>query len=163
MFMARASQTEIARDYRALRRYDPPQRARQPPLFYLGGRRMKILKTCTVMLALLSAASAFANESVMKELAPTGTLRIGLVFAPSMSAFFVVKDESGKPRGVTADIGAALGKKLGLPFEFMLYPNSGQATDAVESGAIDVSFMPVDEERKKRIAFGPAYEQEEST
>jgi polar amino acid transport system substrate-binding protein len=124
---------------------------------------MKILKSCTVMLALLFAAGAFAQENVMKELAPTGTLRIGLVFAPSMSAFFVVKGETGKPRGVTADMGAALAKKLDLPFEFVLYPNSGQATDAVESGAIDVSFMPVDEERKKRIAFGPAYAQAEST
>ena len=45
----------------------------------------------------------------------------------------------------------------------MLYPNSGQATDAVESGAVDVSFMPVDEERRQRIAFGPDYVRAEST
>ncbi|MET0747683.1 MAG: transporter substrate-binding domain-containing protein, partial [Rhizobium sp.] len=34
---------------------------------------------------------------------------------------------------------------------------------ALESGAIDVSFMPVDEERRKRVAFGPAYYILEST
>jgi polar amino acid transport system substrate-binding protein len=124
---------------------------------------MTFLKTCGLMLALLFAGSASAQESTMKELAPTGKLRVGLVFAPVMSTFFVVKDEAGKPKGVTVDIAEALGKKLSLPVEFVLYPNSGQATDAVESGAVDVSFMPVDEERKARIAFGPDYVRAEST
>ena len=99
----------------------------------------------------------------MKELAPTGTLRVGLVFAPVMSTFFVVKDEAGKPKGVTVDIGEALGRTLDLPVAFALYPNSGQAVDAVESGAVDVSFMPVDDERRARIAFGPDYVRAEST
>jgi polar amino acid transport system substrate-binding protein len=99
----------------------------------------------------------------MKELAPTGTLRVGLVYAPVMSTFFVFKDEAGKPKGVTADLGEALGKTLNLPVEFVLYPNSGQAVDAVESGAVDVSFMPVDDERRARIAFGPDYVRAEST
>jgi len=63
---------------------------------------MKILKACGLMLALLVATGASANESAMKELNPTGKLRVALVFAPSMSIFFVVK-ENDKPRGVTAD------------------------------------------------------------
>lgn len=109
------------------------------------------------MLALLIASSASANESTMKELAPTGKLRVALVFAPSMSIFFVVKEADGKPRGVTADLADALGKKLNVPIETVLFPNSGLATDALEAGSVDVAFMPVDEERKKRIAFGPAY------
>jgi polar amino acid transport system substrate-binding protein len=99
----------------------------------------------------------------MKDLSPTGKLRVGVVFAPTMSTFFVVKDADGRPRGVTVDLGAMLAQKLNLPVEFVLYPNSGQATDAVESGAVDVSFMPVDEERRKRIAFGPDYVRAEST
>ena len=107
--------------------------------------------------------SAAANESAMKELSPTGKLRVGLVYAPVMSTFFVIKDDTGKPKGVTVDIGEALGKKLNLPVEFVLFPNSGQATDAVESGAVDVSFMPVDAERSARIAFGPDYVRAEST
>jgi polar amino acid transport system substrate-binding protein len=99
----------------------------------------------------------------MNELAPTGKLRVGLVFAPVMSTFFVVKDEAGKPKGVTVDIGEALARKINLPVEFVLFPNSGQAVDAVESGAVDVSFMPVDDERRARIAFGPDYVRAEST
>ena len=99
----------------------------------------------------------------MTELAPTGKLRVGLVFAPVMSTFFVIKDQSGKPKGVTADIGEALGRKLNLPVEFVLYPNSGQVTDAVESGSVDVGFMPVDEQRRNRLAIGPDYVRAEST
>lgn len=101
--------------------------------------------------------------AAMNELSTTGTLRVGLVYAPSMSIFFVVKQADGTPRGVTADLAAALGKMVNLPVETVLFPNSGQATDAVESGAVDVSFMPVDEERRKRIAFGPNYVLGEST
>jgi len=98
----------------------------------------------------------------VNELAPTGKLRVGVVYAPVMSTFFVLKEGDGA-RGVTVDLGTALARKLNLPLEFVLYPNSGQATDAVESGAVDVSFMPVDDERRKRIAFGPDYVRAEST
>ena len=123
---------------------------------------MKILKTCGLLLTLLVANGASANESTMKELNPTGKLRVALVFAPSMSIFFVVK-ENDKPRGVTADLAAALGKKLDVPIETVLFPNSGLAVDALEAGNVDVAFMPVDEERKRRIAFGPNYVLGEST
>jgi len=99
----------------------------------------------------------------MKELARTGKLRVGIVYAPVMSTFFVIKDEAGKPKGVTVDIGEALGRNMNLPVEFVLYPNSGQVTDAVESGAVDVGFMPVDEQRRQRLAIGPDYVRAEST
>jgi polar amino acid transport system substrate-binding protein len=98
----------------------------------------------------------------MQELAPTGKLRVGVVYAPIMSTFFVLK-EGDAARGITVDLGQALARKLNLPVEFVLYPNSGQATDAVESGAVDVSFMPIDEERRKRLAVGPDYVRAEST
>src|SRR6476659_1525036 len=110
-------------------------------------RRMKILTISALALAGL-IASASANENAMKELSPTGKMRVALVFAPSGGSFFVIKDADGKPRGVTADLAAALGQKLDVPVEYVLFPNSGLATDAIESGAVDVSFMPVDDERK---------------
>lgn len=122
---------------------------------------MKILTA--LLLSLLLSLGAAANESAMKELAPNGKLRVGVVFAPVMSTFFVLKEADGKPRGVTVDIGAALAKKLNLPVEFVLYPNSGLVTDAVESGAVDVGFMPVDEQRRNRLAIGPDYVRAEST
>ena len=117
-----------------------------------------------VLAAVVAAGAATAkDEDAMKQLVPTGTLRVALVFAPSKSAFFVVKDQKGRPNGVTADISAALGQALGVPVEYVLFPNSGLATDATALGAVDVSFMPVDAERKKRVDFGPDYVLIEST
>jgi polar amino acid transport system substrate-binding protein len=96
-------------------------------------------------------------------LTPTGKLRVGVASAPSASPLFVVKDADGVPRGVTVDLGHALAKELGVEAEFMVAPNTGELTDALEAGRIDVSFMPVDDERKQRIDFGPVYFQVEST
>jgi polar amino acid transport system substrate-binding protein len=99
----------------------------------------------------------------MNELIPTGRLRVGVAFAPSPSPLFVVKDTDGTPRGVTVDLADELARELAVPVEFLVAPNTGELVDALEEGRIDLSFMPVDEERKQRIAFGPAYFLVEST
>ena len=130
---------------------------------------MKRLQPVTLLLAAMllaggtNIASANDETAAMKELVPTGKLRAGIVYAPALSAFFAVKDADGRPRGVTVDLVNELAQQLGVAPEFMVVPNSGLATDAVESGAIDVSFMPVDDERRKRVDFGPNYCLIEST
>lgn len=124
--------------------------------------------TLTCALAFL-AALAFASQAgaqdadAKKELAPNGTLHVGVAVAPSPSALFATKDADGKPVGVTVDLGTALAKRLGVPVEFFVAPNSGELTDALAKASIDVSFMPVDAERKARVAFGPFYVLVEST
>src|SRR5690242_9549128 len=90
------------------------------------------------------------------QLAPTGTLRGGVVIAPAATTFFAVR-ENGQPRGVTVDLLRFFAERLSLPLELKLFPNSGEATDAVASGACDVAFMPKDAAREARLAFGPAY------
>jgi polar amino acid transport system substrate-binding protein len=102
-------------------------------------------------------------EFIVQELIPTGKLRAGLAAAPAPSPLFVTTDAAGQPRGVTVDLANKLAKELGVPVEFMVAPNTGELVDALEAGRIDVSFMPVDDERRKRIAFGPAYFLVEST
>jgi polar amino acid transport system substrate-binding protein len=98
-----------------------------------------------------------------RELTANGKLRVGIAYAPAPTPLFIVKDADGTPRGVTVDLGHALAKEVGVAVEFMVAPNTGELTDALEAGRIDVSFMPVDDERKKRIDFGPVYFQVEST
>src|ERR1700693_1343555 len=94
---------------------------------------------------------------VMMELAPSGRLRIGVAYAPSATPLFVVMDAAGAPHGVTVDLGRALAQRLGVAAEFVVAPNTNKLTEAVSTGAIDVSFMPADEERRKHVDFGPAY------
>ena len=105
--------------------------------------------------------SAAITDSI-QQLAPTGILRGAVVTAPAPTTFFAVQESNG-PRGVTVDLLRFFAERLTLPLELKLFPNSGEATDAVASAACDVAFMPKDAAREARLAFGPAYFVIEST
>jgi len=117
----------------------------------------------TLLGVVLTGGPATAADGA-KQLAASGILRVGVVEAPNAGAFFIAKDKAtGQLHGVTVDLGAALARKLGVPLDYRVFPNSGECTEATASGAVDVAFMPVDEERKGKVAFGPAYYLLEST
>jgi polar amino acid transport system substrate-binding protein len=99
----------------------------------------------------------------LKQFAPTGQLRAGVVTAPAASTFFAVKDGNGAVRGVTVDLLRGFAELLKLPLDLQVYSNSGQVTDAVAGGTCDVAFMPHDAERAKKVDFGPPYFIIEST
>lgn len=126
--------------------------------------------TCRIWIAALlattfAACAASAEDGlVMKELTPTGKLRVAIAVSPSPSALYAIKDPAtGKLRGVTIDLGTALAQKLGVPVEFLEYAASGEIIRAVDASVWDVTFMPVDEERKKILDFGNAYHLLQST
>jgi polar amino acid transport system substrate-binding protein len=96
------------------------------------------------------------------ELAPTGRLRGGVVVAPVPSVFFAV-EEGGKPKGVTVDLLGLFAEQMKLPLDLLVFPNSGEVTEAVANGQCDVAFMPRDAERANKVEFGPAYYVIEST
>ena len=125
----------------------------------------RILLHGLALAAMAAAAAAAAGDlaSPRKELAPTGRLRIGVVSAPKPTVFFVVEGADGRPRGVTVDLANELARTLDVASEFFVAHNSGEVTDALEKGLIDVAFLPVDDERRKRVEFGPAYVVFEST
>lgn len=100
----------------------------------------------------------------MKELAPTGTLRVAVAVGPAASALWATRDAAtGKARGVTIDLGTALGAKLGIPVTLVELKSSGEIIESAASGTWDVGFTPVDDERKKLVDFGPNYALGEST
>jgi polar amino acid transport system substrate-binding protein len=103
------------------------------------------------------------NEA-LREIAPSGPLRTAIALSPATSPFFATVDAaSGEPRGVTISLAKELAASLGLKLEFVIYPNSGQITDRANDSEWDVTFMPADAERAKRVAFGPPYALVEST
>src|SRR4029078_2817491 len=108
-------------------------------------------------------AGAMTSPADLKELAPTGQLRGGVVAAPAASAFFAIREGNGEVRGVTVDLIRSFAAALKLPLTLQIYDNSGQVTDAVASGDCDVAFMPQDAGRAKRGDFWPAYYFIEST
>ena len=126
--------------------------------------RLRWVAMLVLVASLFGCASApDASRDARSELAPTGTLRVGVVAAHARSATFVTLEADGQPRGVPADLGRALAHASGLAVEFRIAPNSGQLTDWLASGDIDVAFLPVDEQRRKRVDFGPEYYSFEST
>lgn len=105
-----------------------------------------------------------AGAVPIQHIAPSGTLRVAVAVAPAPSAFFAARDPAtGEPAGVTVELGRAFAREIGIPCKLVAYPNSGALTDAAETGAWDVTFMPKDTERAKKVEFGPAYAVIEST
>jgi polar amino acid transport system substrate-binding protein len=108
-------------------------------------------------------ASGAADEAI-KELAPTGKLRVAIAVGPAASALWCVRDPAtGKPRGVPVELGSALAQKLGIPVELVEYDSSGKIVAAVNGNAWDVTFVPVDDERKAVLDFGAPYHLLQST
>lgn len=118
---------------------------------------------CVTALAGCALSGNAPDAAAQAELAPTGKMRFGIVYAPEPSAFFAQRDATGQVRGVTVDLANDLAQRIGRPVEFVVAPNSGQITDALASGSIDAAFMPIDDERRKRIDFGAAYAVGENT
>lgn len=129
---------------------------------------MKLLKWWWVLCAVaLSACTSIQNtktSAALKELAPTGKLRVGIVIAAAASPFFATKDPTtGQPRGVTVDLATELAQRLGVPLELVVYSAVPPLLEGATSGAWDATFLSVDREREKFVDFGPAYYLTEST
>src|SRR5262249_41611248 len=125
---------------------------------------MSVANRVAISFAVTLTGSLPAKADVMKELAPTGKLRVAIAVAPAPSALYAVKDEAtGQYRGVTVELGAAMAKKLGVPVEFVPHLASGEIQNSADANRWDVTFMPVDEERKKFVDFGNAYHLLQST
>lgn len=113
---------------------------------------------CGVIVAFFAIAKDVrANDDAIKQLAPTETLRVAIAVGPAPSALYTIKAAGGTPRGVAVDLGTALAKKIGKPVHFVEYLASGAITNDADKGVWDVTFMPVDAERAKRVSFGAAY------
>lgn len=99
--------------------------------------------------------------AVRGELAPTGTLRAGLNFS---NFLLTGKDpETGKPRGIAADLAQELGRRLGVPVAFIGFDSPGRLADAVADNAWDVGFIAAEPARAAQIDFTAAYLEIEAT
>jgi polar amino acid transport system substrate-binding protein len=103
-----------------------------------------------------------ADAAALKELAPTGKLRLAIAVAPSPSAQFAIQD-GNTYRGVAVTLGRALAAKLGVPIEIIPHQASGEIQNSAANNRWDVAFLPVDDERKKFVDFGNAYHLLQST
>ncbi|MGE3148097.1 MAG: transporter substrate-binding domain-containing protein [Pseudorhodoplanes sp.] len=93
--------------------------------------------------------------AVVKELAPTGTLRVALNL---VNTVLVQTDPAtGQYKGVTVDLAQELGRRLGVPIAFMPFQGAGKAVEAFKAGALDVAFLANEPARAAEVAFTPPY------
>jgi hypothetical protein len=85
-----------------------------------------------LIVTIASAAMAQAiDPAVLAQLAPTGKLRDGVAAGLTPGTGNVALVPGGtRPQGIGADLGAALGARLGVPVRWVAYPNSGALTEA---------------------------------
>jgi polar amino acid transport system substrate-binding protein len=102
-------------------------------------------------------------DALRDEIAPTGKLRVAIGISPAGGAFWSTRNEAGGYAGVPVDLGKEMAAQLGVPVEYVAYPNSGKITDAASTGAWDVTFLPKDPERETKMSFGPIYEVADAT
>jgi polar amino acid transport system substrate-binding protein len=124
----------------------------------------RIVCAAMIVIAATVAASAQAPQrgtmstvppDVVKDLAPTGTLRAAINLGNSVLA---QKDAaSGELRGVTVDLARELARRAGVPLEFVQFEAAGKVFEAFKAGVWDIAFLANEPARAAEIDFTPAY------
>jgi len=100
-----------------------------------------------LVLAGCAGISTAPTPEARQALAPTGKLRVGLLLG---SPTAVVKNPvSGEMKGVGYDLGKELARRMGVPFEPIIYPSIPVLLDSGKAGAWDVTFFGFTPERAK--------------
>jgi len=99
--------------------------------------------------------SSFDAPSARAELAPAGKLRVGI----NHSNFLLVNPASphGAPKGIAPDLALELGKRLGVPVQFVSFDGAGKTADAIRDAEVDAGFIASEAERASVIEFSSAY------
>jgi polar amino acid transport system substrate-binding protein len=101
------------------------------------------------------------SPAARSDLAPTGKLRVGINYG---NFLLVTKDPaSGEPRGIAVDLARELGRRAGVPVEFVPYDAAGKLAEGVRAGSWDVGFLAAEPERANEITFSAAYLEIEAT
>ncbi|MBC8023642.1 MAG: transporter substrate-binding domain-containing protein [Burkholderiales bacterium] len=126
---------------------------------------MKRIVLLLALLVVVGCAMAPAGTDVSPaarvELAPTGTLRVGLI---AVNPLFVTQNTPpGITKGIAVDIANRLASRLGVPMTPVLYPSIGALMESTRKGEWDITFLPVNPERAALMNFTAPYMYTEST
>ena len=114
------------------------------------------LLTAIFGLLLMGCAGAptAPTPEARQALAPTGKLRVAVLVA----AIYATRDSAtGELKGVAVDLGKELARRVGVPFEPVVYPNPGALIGGAKSGQWDVALIGIDAERAAAIDFSAPY------
>jgi len=102
-----------------------------------------------------AGAAGAADPDVQAILAPTGKLRVGLY--PGTPTSILPDAPSGGPRGVGYDLGKEFARRLGVPYEPVVFSKNAEVLEAVKTAQVDMAFTNASAERAKDMDFGTPY------
>jgi polar amino acid transport system substrate-binding protein len=94
-----------------------------------------------------------ASPDVLKDLAPTGRLRVSI----NLGNIVLAQGTADDPKGVTPELARELGKRLGVPVDLACFDAAGKAFEALKAGKIDVIFLAIEPVRAAEIEFTAPY------
>jgi len=95
-----------------------------------------------------------ASPETKAAVAPTGKLRVAFLFVP----IYATKDSAtGELKGVVIDLGKEMARRIGVPFEPVIYPNPPALIGGAKSGDFDVALMGINAERAAAMDFSAPY------
>jgi polar amino acid transport system substrate-binding protein len=94
---------------------------------------------CATGLWQSALAQSSPTQNEMQALAPTGKLRAALYLGGPTN---VVEGPSGEMKGVGYELGRELARRMGVPYEPVIYQTPKLLVEDINSGKWDISFMP---------------------
>ena len=92
---------------------------------------------------------------LLQAFAPTGVLRASINLGNPILAG---RDAStGEATGVSVDLARALGERLGLPVELVVFDKAAQSVEAVRGEQADIGFFAIDPARGEGLRFTAPY------
>jgi len=92
--------------------------------------------------------------SVLKDLAPDGTLRVAINLGNPVLAQL---GSTGEPQGVSVALAKALAEELGVTLHMRTFDAAGKVFAALEEGAWNLAFLAIEPVREAHIAFSEPY------
>jgi len=93
------------------------------------------------------------SPDVVKDIAPTGTLRAAINLGNSVLA----QGTPEAPRGITVDLANELATRIGVPLELVPFNAAGKVFEALKDGRWDIAFLAIEPVRAAEIAFTAPY------
>ena len=93
------------------------------------------------------------SPDVLKDLAPTGTLRASI----NLGNIVLANGTPENPGGITPELARELAKRLGVPCALSCFDAAGKAFEALKAGKVDIVFLAIEPVRAAEIEFTAPY------
>ena len=80
------------------------------------------------------------SADVLRDLAPTGTLRASI----NLGNIVLAQGTPENPGGVTPELARELARRLGVPVALSCFDGAGKAFEAMKAGKVDIVFLAIE-------------------